>query len=413
MRYLCVLGLLFCSSTVFGADWPRFRGPDGDGKSAETGLLKQWPEGGPPLVWEVDGLGDGYSSAVMADGAVYVSGMIEGKGYVFAFDLEGNPNWEVCYGPEWTRSYQATRGTPTVQGERLYVSSGLGVVYCLKTESGDVVWSLDMGPKYKVKFPRWGMSENLLIDGDNVICTPGGEIASVMALNKRTGEVVWQCREVTEQSAYCNPCVIERGGRRIIVTMLADSVVGLDAKTGKLIWRDEFDGYHSDRRRIVNANTPIYHEGRIYTTSGYDNGGAMLRLSENGTQIERLWTDTMLDTHHGGVILVDGYLYGSNWTSNSRGDWACIRWDDGKEMYTQKWHGNKGSLIWADGLFYCYDERRGYVGLVEVSPKEFKVVSQFEVPKGKGPFWAHPSISDGKLYIRHGEFLQVYDIRAK
>lgn len=412
-RQLLVLGLVLCSTTGFGADWPKFRGPNGDGISTETGLLKQWPQGGPPLVWEVEGLGDGYSSAAIADGSVYVTGFIEGEGYVFAFDLDGKPRWKICYGPEWTRSYKATRGTPTIEDDRLYVSSGLGAVYCLNTESGDVVWSLEMEPKYKIEYPRWGMSENLLVDGGRLICTPGGEVASVIALDKRTGDVVWECRDVTEQSAYCNPRVFERGGRRIIVTMLADSVVGLDAETGKLLWRDPFDDYHSDRRRIVNANTPIYHEGRIYTTSGYNNGGAMLQLSDDGTQIERIWTDTVLDTHHGGVILIDGYLYGSNWTNNSRGDWACLRWDDGKEMCTWKWNGNKGSLIWAEGLFYCYDERSGHVGLIKASPEGFDLVSQFEVTKGDGPFWAHPSISDGRLYIRHGEFLQVHDIREK
>lgn len=413
VRHLLIVALLLCCLRGQAADWPRFRGPDGDGKSAETGLLKQWPEGGPSMLWEASGLGDGYSSAVISEGAVYVTGMTEGKGYVLAFDVEGKPKWKICYGPEWTRSYQATRGTPTVQGDRLYLSSGTGVVYCLDTASGEVVWSLEMDSKYKIQYPRWGMSENLLVDGDNVICTPGGEVASVIALNKRTGEVVWESRDVTEQSAYCNPRVITRGARRIIVTMLADSVVGLDAETGKLLWRDEFDGYHSDRARIVNANTPVYHDGRIYTTSGYDNGGAMLQLSDDGLQVERIWTDTVLDTHHGGVILIDGYLYGSNWTSNGRGDWACIRWNDGKEMYTRKWNGNKGSLIWADGLFYCYDERTGHVGLVSVSPTAFEVVSQFKVTAGKGPFWAHPAISDGRLYIRHGAFLQVYDIRQR
>jgi outer membrane protein assembly factor BamB len=257
------------------------------------------------------------------------------------------------------------------------------------------------------------MSENLLIDGDNLICSPGGELASVIALNKKTGKVVWECKELRQQSSYCNPFVFDAEGNRVIVTMLRDSVVGLDARTGKLLWRDEFDEYHTDLARSVNANTPIYHNGRVYTTSGYNNGGAMLQLSADGTQARRIWTDATLDVHHGGVILIDGYLYGSNWTSNSRGDWVCLRWDDGRVMYETGWNGNKGSMIYADGMFYCYDERTGAVGLVEATPQAFKVTSSFKITKGKGPFWAHPSIADGRLYIRHGAYLMVYDIKAK
>ncbi len=405
-----ISALFFCTVTV-AADWPQFRGPNRDGKSKETGLLKEWPEGGPKLLWQVEGLGEGYSSAAISKGMVYITGMIEHDGFVFAFDLDGQPKWKVRYGKEWTRSYQAARCTPTVEDDRLYITSGLGVIYCLNAISGEVVWSLDAAEKYQAQFPRWGMSENVLIEADKVICTPGGEIASIIALDKMTGKVVWECRELSQQSSYCNPLAFTRGQNRIVVTMLADSVVGLDASTGKLLWRDDFDEYHVDRRRNVNANAPIHHDGRVYTTSGYSNGGAMLQISADGASVQRVWTDQVLDVHHGGVLLVDGYIYGSTWTSNSRGDWASLRWDDGKVMYDTKWNGNKGSVIYADGMLYCYDERSGDVGIVKPTPDEFKVVSRFTITKGKGPFWAHPSIADGRLYLRHGDYLMVYDIR--
>ncbi len=408
---LSLLGVLLCGTLTIAADWPQFRGPDRDGKSNETGLMQRWPEGGPKLLWEVEGLGEGYSSAAISKGMVYITGMIDRDGYVFAFDLDGRPKWKARYGPEWTRSYQAARCTPTVEEDRLYITSGRGAIYCLNATSGDVVWSVDAAEKYKTQFPRWGMSENVLIDANKVICTPGGEVASIIALDKMTGKVIWECKELTQQACYCNPVVFTRGNHRVVVTMLADSVVGLDARTGKLLWHDDFDEYHVDRNRLVNANTPVYHDGCIYTTSGYGNGGAMLRLSADGTSVDRIWTDKVLDVHHGGVVLVDGYIYGSTWTSNSRGDWACLRWDDGKVMYDTKWNGNKGAVIYADGMLYCYDERTGEVGLVEPTPDEFKVVSSFTVAKGKGPFWAHPSIADGRLYLRHGEYLMVYDIR--
>jgi len=408
-----ILGTLLCCTISSGADWPQFRGPLRDGKSTETGLLKQWPADGPTLLWEVDGLGAGYSSAAISKGRVYTTGMIEKEGFVFAFDLRGQLMWKTRYGAEWTRSYKAARCTPTVEGNRLYVSSGRGVVYCLDATSGDIRWSFDAVEKYKGKFPLWGMSENLLIDADNLICTPGGETASLIALNKKTGKVVWECRQVAQQSSYCNPLAFTIGNKRIIATMLKDSVVGLDARTGKLLWQDDFDGYHIDRRRSVNANTPIHHDGRLYTTSGYNNGGAMLQLRADGADAARIWTSAVLDVHHGGVVLADGYLYGANWTSNSRGDWACLRWDDGKTMYDSKWNGNKGSLIYADGMLYCYDEKTGDVAMVEATPETFKVAGQFTITKGKGPFWAHPAIADARLYLRHGEYLMVYDIGGK
>ncbi len=291
--------------------------------------------------------------------------------------------------------------------------SGMGVVSCLDAKTGDSLWSFDTVDLYCGQFPLWGMSENLLIDGDNVICTPGGRTASIIALHKKTGEMVWECKELNQSSTYCNPLVFNWVGRRIIVTMLRDSVVGLDAYTGKLLWRDEFDTYHTDRKRTVNANAPIFHNGQIHTTSGYNNGGAMLQLNANGTQIQRLWTDTALDVHHGGVILHNGYLYGSNWTSNSCDNWACIRWEDGKEQYNTRWDGNKGSLIYADDILYCYNEKSGDVALVRGNPETFEIVSRFQITKGEGPFWAHPSIANGRFYIRHGEYLMAYDIKAR
>jgi len=406
-----ILGVLSLGSCCLGADWPQFRGPDRDGKSSEMGLLKQWPANGPALLWEVDGLGDGYSSAAIANGLVYTTGMIEGQGTIFAFDLQGTPLWKRGYGPEWNRSYKAARCTPTVEGDRLYLMSGMGVVSCLNARTGDRVWSFDAFDHTRGQFPLWGMSENLLIDGDNIICTPGGKTASIIALHKKTGQVVWECKELGQASTYCNPCVFNWGTRRLIVTMLRDSVVGLDARTGKLLWRDEFDAYHTDKKRAVNANNPIFHEGYIHTTSGYNNGGAMLRLSADGTGVQRVWTDTVLDVHHGGVILHNGYLYGSNWTSNSRGNWACIRWEDGTGMYDTRWDGNKGSVIYADDMLYCYNEKSGEIALVTAKPDAFEVVSSFQITKGKGPFWAHPAIAHGRLYLRHGAYMMVYDIK--
>jgi len=401
------------ASVCTAADWPQFRGPDRDGKSAETGLLKKWPQAGPELVWSVEGLGDGYSSAAIANGLVYTTGKHGPDGYVFCFDLDGKLKWKIRYGPEWTKSYPATRTTPTVDDGKLYLFSGLGTVYCLDAKTGAEVWSRDVFGEFDGQFPTWGMSECLLVDGSKVIATPGGRKASVVALNKNTGDVLWACMELTEGSAYCNPLAIEYKGNRMIVTMSRDSVVGINAATGRLLWRDPLDDYHTDRKRVVNANAPLYFDGCVYTTSGYNNGGAMVQLSADPTKIVRKWVDQTLDVHHGGVVLVDGYIYGANFKSMSRGHWACLDWDDGKVMYDTAWQGNKGSTIYADGMLYCYAETAGDVGLAKATPDGFNVVSSFKITAGKGKHWAHPSISDGRLYIRHGDVMMVYDISAK
>jgi outer membrane protein assembly factor BamB len=395
-----------------GEDWPQFRGIRRDGKSTETGLLQQWPPEGPKLLWEADGLGDGYTSAAVSQGVVYITGLIGKEGVVRAFDLDGKLKWQRAYGPEWMRSYKATRSTPTVEGDRMYLLSGVGMIYCLSTNDGREIWSRDAVSEYDGQYPLWGMSEQILIDGDNVICTPGGKRGSIVALNKMTGEPVWVCGELAEASTYCSPRIVDMEGTHLMVTMLRDSVAGVDARTGRLLWRDLFDEYHTDRARAVNANIPIVHEGRVFTTSGYDNGGAMLQLSPDGRTAKRIWTTKTLDTQHGHVVLIDGYLYGSTWTSNNGGGWACIRWADGEVMYDVEWNRNKGAMIYAEGMLYCYDENDGDLAMVRATPESFDIVSSFKVTKGEGKFWAHPSISDGRLYVRHGDWLMVYDIKS-
>ena len=210
---------------------------------------------------------------------------------------------------------------------------------------------------------------------------------------------------------YCSPILVERGGFKIIVTMLGEHFVGIDASNGKTLWKDAFEDYQDDPDDI-NPVSPVYFNGSIYTTSGYDDGGALYDLSEDGLSITRRWTDETLDVHIGGVVLVDGYIYGANWENNSKGNWVCLEWETGKVMYEKKWI-NKGSIISADGMLYCYTEKKGEVGLVKANPKRFELISSFKLPLGDGQRWAHPAISDGRLYMRRGEALMVYDIKAK
>jgi outer membrane protein assembly factor BamB len=405
-----ILPFLLTGAVCYADDWPQFRGPNRDGKSAETGLLKKWPESGPKLLWSVDGLGIGFSSVVVADGFIYTTGMLNGEGFLFAYDLSGNLKWKVSYGPEWQRSHRGTRTIPTVDDSRVYVFSGTGILACFDAKTGEEKWAVDTLNKFEGKNIMWGIAESVLIVGANAICTPGGKDASVVAFDKMTGRSVWTSKGLSERSSYCSPALIEIGGTELIATMLERSVVGLDIKTGKVLWKDRIKegiGRHN------HPVSPLYRDGYIYITAGYEIGGVMYRLSADGTKISKKWEDATLDVHHGGVVLVDGYLYGANWTSNARGDWVCLDWDNGKVMYETRWNGNKGSIIYADGMLYCYDENTGDVALVKASPKDFEIVSSFRVTEGSGKHWAHPAISDGRLYIRHGDALMAYEIKSK
>ena len=404
------LTILLTGGVCSADDWPQFRGPNRDGKSAETGLLQKWPEGGPRQLWSVEGLGIGFASVAVADGLIYTTGMLGSEGFLFAYDLNGKFQWKVSYGPEWRRSHKGTRTIPTVDTDRVYVFSGTGVLACFDAKSGEKKWAVDTLEKFQGRNIMWGIAESVLIAGPCAICTPGGPDASIVALDKMTGQTVWTSKGLSENSAYCTPALIEIRDAQLIVTMLKKSVVGLDAKTAKVLWKDNV------KIGIGRANhpvTPLYHDGHVYFTAGYDKGGVKYKLSPDGTGATKMWDDETLDVHHGGVVLVDGYIYGANWKGNGRGDWVCLDWDTGKVMYEAKWNGNKGAIIYADNMLYCYDENTGDLALIKASPKSFEIVSSFRITRGSGKHWAHPAISDGRLYIRHGDVLMVYDIKGE
>ena len=401
---LVILSLL--APAAMADPWPQFWGPNRDGKSAETGLLKSWPAEGPRLLWvaQVD-LGEGYSSLCVTGEAIYTTGVFGRDGYVIAMDLSGKPKWKTKYGPEWTKNFPASRTTPTFEDGRLYVMSGVGRIVCLDAAEGRELWAVDTRQAYGSQDIRWGLAESPLICDEKVLCTPAGTKASVVALDKKTGKEIWATNVDGELGAYCSPVRIKDGRKDIVVTMLGDHTVGLETATGKLLWKTPYSGPYD-----VHANNPLYHAGRVYVTGGYDTGGLMLGLAEDGRSVQRLWTDLTLDCHHGGVMLIDGHLYGSNWISNAKGSWICLDWQTGKVKFDTAW-SNKGTILAAEGMMYVYTEK-GDVGLVRPDPSEWKVVSSFKITEGKGNHWAYPALSNGRLYIRHGGALMAYDIRA-
>lgn len=405
----CIFIVLVFAVQVQAQD-AQWRGPERDGKYSDTGLLKHWPEGGPVLLLKKEGLGNGYSTPVVYEGDVYISGRRDSVEVLTRLDMQGNLIWETVYGKAWDKSFPESRSTPTIEDDRAYIMGGLGNVVCMDIYSGEIIWQVNTHQEYKGEFHRWGMAESLLLTENAVISSPTGERTALVALDKMDGSLIWETESQGGVRSYVSPLMINHNDRNMIIVTSHEDLMAVDPENGNIIWsKDIVNGYSSDRNRRINTNTPLYHNGEIFTNSGYDVDALMLKLSPDGMQAEVKWNDANLDTHHGGVVLVDGYLYGSNWINNGNGNWVCQEWETGKVMYEEKWH-NKGSVIYADGLLYIFEEKQGNVGLVEPAPEGFKLISTFKPEGGSGPWWAHMSIYEKKLFIRHGEVLFIYDI---
>lgn len=381
-------------------DWPQWRGMERDGKSNEVGLAKKWPEGGPALLWSAEGLGKGYASLCVANGAIYTTGMKDGQGFLTAYDLKGKGKWEKSYGPEWDGSYTGSRSTPTMDDGLLYIVSGMGQVHCFEAASGQKKWTVDMIKEFAGINLKWGIAESPLVVDDKVICTPGGEKIAVVALDKKTGKTIWTTTGLGDKSGYCSPILIKIGKKRLIVTMLQETIVALDLSDGKVVWSIPHQTKYG-----ISAVSPLYHQGNLYVSNGYGKGMIMYEISPDGTSYTKKWEDKNLDCRLGGVVLDNGFIYGSS----TKGVLYSLGKSDGKVAASNDKVGS-GSTIYADGMLYCYEEKKGTVSLVKPADKSLDIVSSFVVQKGADEYWAHPAISDGRLYIRHGDALLAYDI---
>jgi outer membrane protein assembly factor BamB len=387
------------------AFWPRFHGPKGDNISTDTGLLKKWPERGPQLLWTAQPLGAGYAGVTIAHGLIYTAGDIGDRNVITALDMNGRIRWQLDNGSSWTRGAQ---GTPTIDGNRLYHENAHEEVVCLDAGTGKRIWGLNLASEFGGKKGGYGRAESLLIDGDRLICSPGGATA-VAAVNKATGQPVWKSPSVGEPASYVSPILAEYRGLRMIITMSQKCLIAINADTGDLLWRFE----HYTEKYVANCVTPIYHDGHVFVTGGYGKGCVLLAIKVDGQKvaIEPVWRTEDLDNRHGGVLLLDGYLYGASHQTNS-GKWACLEWTTGRMTYAERGLG-QGSLTSADGMLYILNER-GKIGLVKPTPVGHQVVSQSEIPQGgEGPTWAHPVVGGGRLYVRHGGLLYAFDVRAK
>ena len=396
-------------------DVTQFRGPNRDGiYSAESGLLKQWPANGPQLLWENSDLVQGYSSPAVLSGTVYITGMNEDKNQevFFAIDRNGKTLYKTPYGKPWKDTYPETRSTPTIVDGKAYVISGMGEVACINIADGSIVWQIDGGTKYGTTTGNWGTAECPLVVDNKVIYSPGGKQTTIVALDKETGAEIWKSRSLGENRNYVQPMLITWNGKRQIVGGTNNTYYGVDPETGEIQW-SATGWYPPSGRENIAPNGAVFKDGILVFSQGYGINTTAFKLADNMKSVSVAWKNDDLSTHHGGYVLVDGVLYGSNWVNNNSGNWIAVDWNTGKTLYNEAWSGGKGkgSTVYADGMLYTYDERRGFVGLVRPTKDKFDVVSEFRITKGSGPNWAHIVISNGIMYVRHGEYLAAYLVK--
>jgi outer membrane protein assembly factor BamB len=391
-------------------EWPSFHGSDRTNLSAETGLLKAWNVKGPALLFTISGLGEGYSSTAIAGGMIYTAGSTGNQSFLYAFDLNGKLVWKKPNGPAWTvtvswaSSYNGPRSTPTCDNGVIYHLSEAGRLSAFRAKTGDVIWSRDLPKEFNAKMPMYGYAESVLIDGDNLYVRTGGQKGYQACLNKLTGVTIWTSGEIPGDYGYNSMVINNFGGFRQIIGATNTCYYSLDSRTGKLLWKTDFINQYE-----INCTDAIVFNDNVFLTSGEGKGCMLIRLKKSGSGIttEKVWETKLMDNYHGGVILYNGYLYGSG--SLAR-DWYCLDFLTGKQMW--KTNGS-GSLTYADGMVYLYDEK-GSMKLVKASPEKFEKAGEFRVPEGgQGPYWAHPVVCGGRLYLRHADKIFVYDLRKK
>jgi len=387
------------------ADWPQWRGPDRDGISRDTGLLTTWPAAGPPQVWGAANLGAGYGSVAVAGDRVYVQGMRNRQSVVTSLNrTSGAVVWTHAVGRSGTNDRgSGPRSTPTVDGDRLYVLTENGDLACLRVRDGSVVWQRNVLDDFRGRNINWLMSESPLVDGTLVIVTPGGRNAAMVALDKLTGKTVWASRELSDEAGYASPIVADVQGVRTIMTLTAEAGVGVRASDGTLMWR-----HRSVANQTANVATPVYSASRVFYSSAYGQGGALLslRASEGTVRAQEVYFTRDMQNHHGGMVLLDGYLYGYN-----NAILTCLEFATGKVMWRHRSVG-KGAVTAADGHLYIVSENH-VVGLAEASPSGYREKGRFGIRDQGLPSWAHPVVTGGRLYVRNQGTLAVYDVRAR
>ncbi len=412
-RLLTVLFAMLLAAIITGAtaplnsatDWPQWRGPERSGTSKDAGLLKQWPASGPAQVWSISNLGEGYGSLAVKGDRIYAQGTSGAASAVFCLNrADGKTVWSAALGPKVNEGRgNGPRSTPTVDEDRIYALTENGDLACLRARDGSPVWRKNILKEFGGRNPGWLISESPLIDGNRVIVTPGGRGAALVALDKMTGNLVWKTQELNDGAGYSSPIAADVGGVRTIMNFTSRAAVGVRASDGKLMW-----SHNSPANGTANCTTPVFADNKVFFTSGYGTGAALLGLNaQNGeVKAQELYFTKDMQNHHGGVVLVNGYVYGFSGSALT-----CIEFATGKKRWADRSVG-KGSLAYADGMLYLLSENH-VVGLAEATPNGYAEKGRFQIADQGWPSWAHPVVIGGRLYIRNQGTLTSYNVKAR
>lgn len=389
-------------------DWPEFHGSKRDNLSGETGLLKAWPAGGPTLAWKTKGIGGGFSSVSVVKGRIYTAGDEGGDSCVYALnESDGKQVWKAKLGRSGGGGgYPGPRATPTVDGDLLYVIGQYGDVVCYAAADGKEVWRTNLNSDHGGKMMSgWGNSESIVVEGNAVLCTPGGGRGTVLALDKKSGKPLWRSKDFTDAAAYMAPLVTEIHGVRQAIVFTDASVAGIDVKNGDLLWKAARPG------KTAVIPTPVVHNNHVFVTSGYGIGCDLFKVEKQGNKFaaSKVYSNKNMTNHHGGVILIDGIVYGHS----DRGGWTALDVMTGEPKNVNKGVCGKGTISYADGCFYLRDEGSGVIVLTEANAS-FKESGRFNQPdRSDKKAWPHMVIANGKLYVRDQDLLLCYDIKGK
>ncbi len=404
-------------------DWPQWRGPNRDGKSPDRGLLREWPEGGPPLAWRADGIGAGFSSVSVSDGRLFTMGDLDERQYVFSLSVEdGSVLWKTEVGQGWEHDYPGPRSTPTISEGHLYLLTTDGVLFCLEAATGKERWhtsltaELEGGLMQAQDTVDWRFAESPLVDGDRVIVTPGHRHAALAAFSKSSGELIWKSAipEIGDKgrdgAAYSSIVISHGGGIKQYVQLIGRGVIGVEAETGRFLW-----GYNRVANDVANIATPIVTGDYIFASTGYRTGSALLKLNRDGDgiQAEEVYflEPTVMQNHHGGLILHEGYIYTG--TGHNKGFPIAVKLETGEVAWgpIRNDGSDSAAIAYADGHLYLRYQK-GLVLLIEATPEQYRERGSFRLPKVDKPSWPHPVITGGRLYLREQDSLYCYNVRA-
>jgi len=386
-------------------NWPEFHGPGRTNISPDCGLLKQWPEGGPRLLWTYSQCGEGYSGVIIAEAMIFTAGDFGREEMLLALDMNGRLLWKSPNGDAWRGASPGSRATPTYSEGAVYHMNPAGRLAAYEAKSGKELWAVDLKSRFDAKHGIWAFAENVIVDGQKLLCMPGGPKGRIVALDKRTGKTLWANTEIEHSAAYCSGLVVTHGGVRQLITMTQRSVVGVDVEDGRLVWSAPFVPASPQ-----NALTPVYQDGCVFVACGHSSGGTLLKIDLASHSASAVWQRQDVDDCHSGALLVEGRLYGCACRMGGR-NFYCIDFKTGETIKLDETMGKVG-ITCADGMIYALNHQ-GTMSLLALSAGGFETASRFELKKKPAnSYLAHPVVCGGRLYIRCDQDLCAYDIRA-